>query len=41
MPVLGKHIKKKVYWLDRVPRKAARLAKGHESTANEKKIKET
>lgn len=36
---LGKHMKKKMAWLDRVPGKAARLVKGQESTANEKKIK--
>lgn len=39
MPVLGKHIKGKVDWLDRVPGKVARLVRGQESRANEKKIK--
>lgn len=32
-------MKKKMAWLDRVPGKAARLVRGQESTANEKKIK--
>lgn len=32
-------MKKKMAWLDRVPGKAARLFRGQESTANEKKMK--
>lgn len=32
-------MKKKMAWLDRVPGKAARLVRGQESTANEKKMK--
>lgn len=36
---LGKHMKTKIAWLDRVPGKALRLVRGQKSTAKEKKIK--